>query len=108
MHNKTDSSWAAAERDKFHCQWCLWMTDRIVTGTDAHHLFRPWYDYDKPEWIITLCHDCHLGGRHTQGTITDRDIISKVMIPNIWRGANLSPYGTYGALIDPQGTQPTT
>lgn len=91
IYGRTKAQIAALTRDEFRCQWCLVVLERLTPATDAHHIFRPRNDYDRPEYIISLCHEHHLGYRHIKGTITDQDIIDKVMIPYIWQGENLTP-----------------
>ena len=88
---RTPASRAALERDEYLCQWCLVMLERITPASDAHHLFRPRDKYDQPEYIVSLCHEHHLGGRHIKGTITDQDLIDQIMIPYIWKGDDLTP-----------------
>jgi hypothetical protein len=89
------AQWAALERDEWRCQWCLYVLERLTIATDAHHIFRPRKDYDRPEYIISLCHEHHLGDRHTKGTLTDEDIIQRLMIPWIWCGEDLTPKTSY-------------
>jgi len=93
--SRSPAAWAALERDEYRCQWCLYVLERLTIATDAHHIFRPRSDYDETKYIISLCHEHHLGDRHTKGTLTDNDIIQRVMIPWIWGGEDLTPRTSY-------------
>lgn len=90
-HYRTPAQVEALERDEWRCQWCLLVLERSTPATDAHHIFRPRNDYDEPRYIISLCHEHHLGYRHIKGTITDDDIIRLIMIPYIWNGEDQTP-----------------
>lgn len=83
----------AKERDEYLCQWHLVMYGAIRTGTQGHHLFRPRNLYNEPQYIVTLCEECHEGARHTSGSLTDQMLIEQVMIPYIWGGVDLTPKG---------------
>ncbi len=90
-HKPPTATQLAKERDEYTCQWHLVVFGLIREGLHGHHLFRPRKLYDRPEYIITLCEDCHMGGRHIKGALTDQMMIEHVMIPYIWGGADLSP-----------------
>lgn len=90
---RTAAQIEALERDEWKCQWHLVMLNQLRDATDAHHLFRPRYDYDRPEFIISLCAECHRNFRHTQHKIHDKELIENIMIPYIWGGINRSPKG---------------
>lgn len=81
----------AKERDEYTCQWHLVMYGLIRPGAHGHHLFRPRNLYNKKQYIVTLCEECHSGLRHTSGSLTDKMLIDEVMIPYIWGGVDLSP-----------------
>lgn len=83
----------ALERDEYRCQWCLVVMERFRDATDAHHIFRPRTQYDKADFIISLCHEHHLRDRHISGKLTDQDLINQVMIPYIWDGEDRTPQG---------------
>jgi hypothetical protein len=93
MPQKISATKLAKERDEYKCQWHLLVWEQLRDGSDSHHLFRPRKLYDETQYIVTLCHECHLGLRHSKGAITDRDIIERVMIPYIWNGEDLTPKG---------------
>lgn len=92
-HVEVSPSMQAKERDEFICQWHLVFYGQVRRGSDAHHLFRPKSLYNEKQYIVTLCHECHLGARHTGGGLTDQMLIEQVMIPYIWGGTDLTPKG---------------
>lgn len=94
VHTKRSSGQLEAlERDEYRCQWCLIVLERFRDATDAHHIFRPRDQYDKADYIVSLCHEHHLRDRHISGKLTDQDLIDKVMIPYIWNGEDRTPPG---------------
>ncbi len=92
-HRPLSAIQLAKERDEYTCQWHLVFYGVLRPGSQGHHLFRPRKDYDKPEYIVTLCEECHAGARHTSGGLTDQMLIEQVMIPYIWGGEDRRPRG---------------
>ena len=57
------------QRDNYRCIYCLHSKQKLVNGTDAHHIFGR-ARVDEPDAIITLCHECHMSHHNGKNPTT--------------------------------------
>jgi len=85
---QTEATRNAVRRDGGVCLWCFYEYNKISRTYVGHHLFGRRF-YDREEFIVALCDTCH--HRLHQGLISNSELVSRVMIPHVWGGQDLTP-----------------
>lgn len=68
-----------------HCEWCLYVLERLRPGNHSHHVFGRHNPVEIP-----MCQHHHSESYHTGGRITRQDIVEKILIPHHWEGEDRS------------------